>query len=210
MKKLMILPPIHAAMLLPVLFLASCGGGDDDDSPTAPAGDRLDSRLFGTWRSELPGYTFNDDGSGVSHIGGFDLVWWIENGQLVVAVPSVLAYSIGNGELTFTVVEEADNTDLHRTKFRADGNPSGLTGATWVSGGGELVFSSNGTYSWRYDGDDYDHESGSWIDDGGTLRISVSCGRFDYEVRGNTLTLSFLPVVVGPCGVLPGGVFSKQ
>ena len=35
MKKLIILSPIHAAMLSSVLFLASCGG---DDSPTAPGG----------------------------------------------------------------------------------------------------------------------------------------------------------------------------
>ena len=48
MSKLMILSP----MLLSVLFLASCGG---DDSPTAPGGGRLDSRLFGTWESESMG-----------------------------------------------------------------------------------------------------------------------------------------------------------
>ena len=47
MKKLMILPPIHAAVLL---LLASCGGGDDN--PTAPGGGRLDSRLFGSWFNE--------------------------------------------------------------------------------------------------------------------------------------------------------------
>ena len=38
MRKLMILSPIHAAMVfsVSVLFLASCGG---DDSPTAPGGE---------------------------------------------------------------------------------------------------------------------------------------------------------------------------
>ena len=81
MKKLMILSPIHAAVLLSVLFLASCGG--DDDTPTDPGSDAeggnptaggfrpLDSRLFGTWiwtgtetDSEVVAFTFREDGSG--------------------------------------------------------------------------------------------------------------------------------------------------
>ena len=204
MKKLTILSPIRAATLLSVLCLASCGG---DDSPTAPGGGRLDSRLFGTWESESMGftYTFKDNGTIVSRRGDevSELVWWIENGQLILAYAEVLRYSIRNGELTFTAVGEVYFTDLPHYEFRADDNPSRLTGTTWVDeDGDELIFSSDGTYSW---GEDF--ESGSWIVDGNTIRIydepeaGELVAEFDYEVSGKTLTLTLDGVRI---------VFSKQ
>ena len=180
---------LPAAVLLPLLVLASCGG---DDSPTAPGGGRLDSRLFGTWESQSMGftYTFKDDGSGTLDLGGevFDVVWWTEDGQLTVTVASVLRYAISDGVLTFQAVGDGGvyPTILPEYAFRADGNPDGLTGVTWVDeDGDELVFRSDGTYSW---GDGF--ESGSWIAEGRTLRVydEDEDEGSDYEVRGNTLT----------------------
>ena len=187
MKKLTILSPIRAATLLSVLFLASCG---DDDSPTAPGGGRLDSRLFGTWESESMGftYTFKDNGIMVTRLGdeGFDSVWWIENGQLMVAGASVHRYSIRNGELTLTEIG-GDFVE----EYRADGNPSRLAGTTWVDeDGNELIFSSDGTWSWGHHDDGDLDDFGYWIVDGNTIWTAEDPEGFDYEVSGKTLTLS--------------------
>ena len=188
MKRLMTLSPIHSAILLSVLFLASCGGGDDD-SPTAPGGGRLDSRLFGTWESESMGftYTFKDNGIMVTRLGdeGYDSIWWIENSQLMVAGASVSRYSIRNGELTITEVHGE-----FVLEYRSAGNPSRLTGATWVDeDGNELIFSSDGTWSWHDVDGDLD-DFGYWIVDGNTIWMAEDPQEFYYEVSGKTLTLT--------------------
>ena len=202
MKKLMILSPIHAAMLLAVLFLTSCGGGDD--SPTGPesGGDgegaaggptgRLDSRLFGTWitqesseeEEEGGTLTFMDDGTWIARREGeTDTVkglWWIEGGQLMSAYPnSVFRYAIQNRKLTLTPEGDVSSEVL---EFTADGNPRGLTGVTWVDeAGDELVFSSDGTFG---------SESGVWTAEGGILTVYEEPEAYNYEIEGQTLTLS--------------------
>ena len=67
-------------------------------------------------------YTFKKDGIMVARFEeeAADRVWWIENGQRMVAGASVLRYSIWNGERTFTAVGEGYNTDLSDHEFRAD------------------------------------------------------------------------------------------
>ena len=113
MKKLTILSPIHAAILLSVLFLASCGGGDDGpiapgsdaegDNPAAngngrteepvtpeepqetdPVSGRLDSRLFGTWVVSGEAGSILFGEDGSADFDGFNCKWWIESGQLVL------------------------------------------------------------------------------------------------------------------------------
>ena len=171
MKKLIILSPIHAAVLFSVLFLASCGG--DDDTPTDPESDAeggnptaggfrpLDSRLFGTWiwtgtetDSEVVAFTFREDGSG-TFFSRWDGKWWIEGGQLMLAYRETFEYTISNGELTFTAVGNgfsllAGLAGLGAV-FTADGDPGGLTGVRWVyvleDEEVEIVFSSEGTVS---------------------------------------------------------------
>ena len=177
----------HAAVLLSLLVLAACGG---DDSPTAPGGGRLDSRLFGTWVSESMGfgYTFEENGSGTVDLGGeaIDLVWWTEEDTLMLAIASVFRYSISNGALTFTEAGEGEaHVSFSEYVFRADGNPDGLTGATWVDeDGDELVFRSDGTYRWS------NVTSGSWIAEGRTISVydEDDAAGADYQVSGNTLT----------------------
>ena len=200
MKKLIILSPIHAAVLLSVLFLASCGGGDDDDSPTAPAGDRLDSRLFGTWTwtgtdSEVVAFTFREDGSGTFFFR-WDGKWWIEGGQLMLAIPETFEYTISNGELTFTAVGNGFSilTGLVSlgAVFTADGDPGGLTGVRWVcvleDEEFEIVFSSEGTVSLLIEeSDESPWKDGTWTAEGRTMTILWEFFPIDYEVRGKTL-----------------------
>ena len=166
MKKLTILSPILAAILLSVLFLASCGGGDDGptapgsdaegDSPAAGGNGRLDSRLFGTWveTEEVEGerrsiFTFREDGSATfssnywfpSYVP-YDAEWWIESGQLMMALVETFEYAISNGKLTFTAVGNgisflADAAELG-VAFTADGDPGGLTGSELGPRGGTV------------------------------------------------------------------------
>ena len=227
MKKLMILSPIHAAVLFSVLFLASCGG--DDDTPTDPGSDaeggnptaggfgRLDSRLFGTWiptgtgtDSEVvaPSVTFREDGSGALVLDSDDLTlswdvkWWIEGGQLMVAYVDTLEYAISNGELTFTAVNSTvsilNSLASLGAVFTADGDPVGLTGVRWVcvleDEDIEIVFSSEGTVSLlSEESDELPWTNGTWIAEGRTIAILWEPFSADYEVRGKTLTLLFDP-----------------
>ena len=200
-------------MLLSVLFLASCGGGDDDDSPTAPAGDRLDSRLFGTWVEIEEGegedrsfITFREDGSGAFAFDSDDLTfsldvkWWIEGGQLMLANPETFEYTISNGELTFTAV--GDGISLLAilvslgAVFTADGDPGGLTGVRWVYVLEDIevgvVFSSEGTVNLLFEeSDESPWTNGTWTAEGRTMTILWEFSPIDYEVRGKTLTVFY-------------------
>ena len=210
MKRLMRVS-MHAVLLLSVVFLASCGG--DDDGPTGAEGGgdgegvagggpgRLDSRLYGTWITQevwfgeqvfyeaiedlASSMTLKDDGSVVWRMqeGIENLAWWTEGEQLFVATVSVFSYAIQDGKLTFSAVGEVY---FDPGEFMADGNPSGLTGVTWVDEeGDELVFSSDGEYRWEGIGS----SSGIWTSEGRTITIYSHYEGHDYEVTGATLTI---------------------
>ena len=190
MKKLMILPPIHAAVLL---LLASCGGGDDN--PTAPGGGRLDSRLFGSWFNEGAELliTFREDGTGQEGGGREGAVrprhfgWRVEGGQLMFADEDLYTYAIRDGKLTFAKADAREEIGYFSYyEFRADGNPDGLTGVTWVDEeGSELVFRSDGIFI-----ENNLHGGGTWTAAGSTVTIRWPEEGSDYEVDGNTLTIS--------------------
>ena len=151
-------------------------GGEQGAAGPGPAG-RLDSRLFGTWivqeswdgaASGSDTLTFRDDGSWITRgeEGTETGTWWAENGRLTIVYTSVFRYEISDGELTFTAVGEVYSV-IGGYSFRADGNPRGLTGVTWVDGDGdELVFTSNGRYAWG------GFEEGAWAVEGGTITLT--------------------------------------
>ena len=191
----------YLAILLSLLFLASCG---DDDKPTGPQNDQLDSRLVGTWtvRSwegadlEEAGieisFTLEENGTmkfkmGLSGVSvEFPGSWSTDGNRLTMDVyGGSFNYKITGGELTFTTVTPG-MSDLDDYVFTTDGDPAdALTGVTWVDEDeDELVFHSDGTYRW---GDDL--EEGSWTTEGSTITIHLT-STDSFIVRGNTLTIT--------------------
>ena len=187
MRKLFMVCAVFSALLVVV---AGCG---DDAKPTASAADNLDDRLFGIWttqdedRGEIS-FTFEEDGTLRTGVLGIEITgtWSTDGDKLTIMFPGGrYSYEITNGTLEFTTVTRGVS-DL---SFTTDGDATTLTGVTWVDEhGDELVFSADGTYRWG--GDSFVFEEGTWAADGNTITTTVSPNSSPYSVSDDTMTFT--------------------
>ena len=196
MRKLFVVCAVFSALLVVV---AGCG---DDAKPTASAADNLDDRLFGIWTTQDEdlgeiSVTFEEDGTlRTGGPGTIELTGtWSTDGdklKLTIVLPGdrySYSYEITNGTLEFTTVT-LGVSDLSDLSFTTDGDATTLTGVTWVDeDGNELVFSADGTYRWG--GDSFIFEEGTWTADGNTITITVSLTTSSpYSVSDDTMTFT--------------------